>query len=261
MFATDCLFDKNRASDFGLMIGTFDNDSQTATGGNIEFNVVKTPNRDTFDFYGSQFNEVLTWNFSLIKNPCTNEDMYFSQYDESLISRWLLKKDGYKWFQFDQEGYEDVYYMVQVNMIPHQICGRTIGFDLTVTSNCGYGFSREIKRSYAFNKNNSIKFDVRSDTYSYILPYITIEGTGDFYISNDSDLEQNYSNSKETVFKNINNTIIMDSDNDIITGISSPTSFNWYFIRLVDGVNTITTDSENDININFIYREPRRVIV
>ena len=79
MFATDCLFDKNRASDFGLMIGTFDNDSQTATGGNIEFNVVKTPNRDTFDFYGSQFNEVLTWNFSLIKNPCTNEDMHFSQ--------------------------------------------------------------------------------------------------------------------------------------------------------------------------------------
>ena len=82
-----------------------------------------------------------------------------------------------------------------------------------------------------------------------------------FYINNDSDLEQNLINAKESAFTNVNNTIVMDSDNDVITGISSPTSFNWYFLRLVDGVNTITTDSENDIKISFVYREPRRVIV
>ena len=264
MFATDFLFDENRASDFGLMIGCFDGDSQTATGGNIEYTVVKTPNRDTFDFYGSQFNEVITWNFSIMKIPCMNEDedMFFDQYEESRIAQWLLKQDGYRWFQFDQEGYEDIYYMVQINMLPHQICGRTIGFDLTVTSNCGYGFSEEIEKTYTFNNNKSIRLDIHGDTNSYILPYITIEnGNGDFYISNDSDLSQCHSNAKETALNNISKTVTLDSDNDLIQGISSSSCFNWYFPRLVNGVNNITTNSTNDIKITFKYREPRRVIV
>ena len=52
-----------------------------------------------------------------------------------------------------------------------------------------------------------------------------------------------------------------DSDNDLIQGISSSSCFNWYFPRLVNGVNNITTNSTNDIKITFKYREPRRVIV
>lgn len=265
MFATDFLFDNNRASDFGLMIGSFDSRIETASGGNIEYNVIKTSNRDSFVFYGAQLNTVLTWNFSIVKNPCLNNGIYFNQYEESQIAQWLLKQDGYRWFQFDQEGYEDIYYKVQINMLPHQAGGQTIGFDLTVTSDCGYGYSEEIVKNYTLNVNTPIKLDIHSDTNSYILPYISLTGSGDFYISNNSDLSQKYSDiesdDKSTRLQNVTDKIIMDSDKDVITGISCSNDFNWYFLRLVNGVNNITTDSVNDIKIKFTYREPRKVIV
>ncbi len=263
MYATDFLFNENRASDLGLMICSFNGEFETATGGNIEYNVVKTPGRDKFDFYRAQFNEIITWNFSICKNPCqnNNEEMYFNQYEESQIAQWLLKQDGYKWFQFDQDGYRDIYYMVHINMLPHQVGGQTVGFDLTVATNCGYGFTDEIVKEFTFNRNKTIRLDIHSDTNSYILPYVTVYGRGDFYISNDSDLSQNSSNGKETRLYHVTEKIIMDSDNDIIKGIKNTSDFNWHFLRLVNGVNNIVTDSDGDIKISFTYREPRRVIV
>ena len=263
MFAADFQFDNNLASDFDLIIGAFDDDVETATGGEIEFNVVKTPNSNRYDFYGAQFNTVLTWNFSVIKNPCTHshEELYFSQYEESQIAKWLLRTDGYKWFYFLQDGYEDICYKVQINMVPHQVWGRTVGFDLTVTSDCGYGYSKKKVKKYVLNSNTPIKLFVNSDISDYILPYVEVNGTGNFYISNDNDLFQCKSNYKSTELQNVNGLITMDSENELITGLSSPNDFNWYFLRLVNGSNIISTDSANDIKIKITYREPRRVIV
>jgi hypothetical protein len=264
MFATDFIFDENRLSDFDCIIGSFNGSDSTATGGEIEFTVVKAPSNDKFDFYGSQFNTVLEWEFSIIKNPCRNshEEMYFNQYEESELSRWLLRQDGYKYIHFIQDGFEDVYYKVQINMTPHQISGHTIGYDLTVTSDCGYGYSEEIVKESSIKKDTSYEFDVYGDVSSYILPTITISnGSGSFYLSNANDTLQNYSNGKQTSFDNVIKEITMDSENDIISGIVSPDDFSWYFLRLLVGTNTISTDSENEINLKITYREPRRVIV
>lgn len=43
MFATDFLFNNLRASDLGLMICSFDSSPNPASGGEIEYNAVKTP--------------------------------------------------------------------------------------------------------------------------------------------------------------------------------------------------------------------------
>ena len=261
MFATDFLFDGQRASDFGLIICSLDGGVETASGGEIEFNVVKTPNRDRFTFYDSQFNTVLEWNFTIMKNYCYDSNYYFNQYEESRIAKWLIKTDGYRQFQFDQEGYEDIIYNVYINVSPHQIGGKTIGFDLTVTSDCAYGFTNLITQKATINSSTFYKFMINSDINTYIMPIIKINGNGNFYISNDRDLSQNIDNEGESRFENIENEIIMDSDNDIISGLNSPNDFNWYFLRLVDGENIISTDSESDISLEIQYREPRRVIV
>ena len=47
--------------------------------------------------------------------------MHFSQYEESMIMKWLAKTDGYRWIQFEQEGYEDIFYKVMINALPHQV--------------------------------------------------------------------------------------------------------------------------------------------
>lgn len=256
MFATDFLFDNQRASDFGLMICSFDGGAETASGGEIEYNVVKTPNRDKYTFYGAQFDSVITWAFSICKNPCKNDTLYFDQYEESMIAKWLLKTDGYKSFQFDQEGYEDVFYNVYINISPHQTAGKTVGFDLEVTSDCAYGFSDIITRKAVISSSAPLTLNVHSDINTYILPYVKINGTGDFCINNDEDKSQ-----KAAEIKNVSQEIIMDSDTDMISGIDSPNDFNWHFLRLVDGMNVITTNSGSGIEIEIRYREPRRVIV
>lgn len=260
MFATDFLFDGQRASDFGLMICSFNGEFETVSGGDIEYNVIKTPNRDKFTFYGAQLNSAIMWNFSICKNPCKNDDLYFDQYEESMIAKWLVKTDGFKWFQFDQEEYEDIFYNVYINMAPQQVNGRTVGFNLSVTSDCAYGFTDIIIKRFTINSSTPFKLNIHSDINTYILPYVKIiNGKGNFYISNDSDILQNNTVGKAMEFKNVSKEIVIDSDTDIILGLSNSNNFNWYFLRLVDGINIITTNSNTDIKIEIQYREPRFV--
>ena len=261
MYATDFLFDTNRLSDFGCVVCSFDGEGSPATGGEIEFNVVKSPSKDRHNFYGAQFNSVLVWNFSICKNPCFEDDLYFNQYEESRLAEWLLRTDGYKWLQFDQEGYEDICYNVYVNMIPHQMGGKTVGFDLTVTSDCGYGYSQEQRKRFTINKDKPFNIYIDNDMNMVSYPHLSIVGSGDFYISNNKDTMQNISNDGASEFTNVAKTITMDSENEIVLGVAKPSDFNWYFMRLVKGDNEIATNSTSDLKIDMTYREIRRVIV
>lgn len=71
MYATDFEFDGKLASEYGLVVCTWGDESDVAEGGNIEPNVIKPPNRDTFDWYGGQFNEPLKWNVSIANSMCS----------------------------------------------------------------------------------------------------------------------------------------------------------------------------------------------
>ena len=255
MFATDFLFDSQRLSDFGCMICSFDGDFASAEGSEIEYNVVQSPNKDKFTFYGAKWSSQITWTFSICKNPCVDDDVYFSQYEESQLAKWLLKTNGYKYFQFDQEGYEDIYYKAYVHMMPHQVGGRTIGFDLTVTSDCAYGYTDLMIKKATINSSTPLRINVNNDITVDVLPFITINGNGNFYLRNESDTMN-----KITEFKNVSATITMDSENDIIQGVL-PNDFNWHFLRLVDGNNIITTNSVSDIKLEIKYREARRILV
>lgn len=286
MFATDFLFDQHYASDFGLMICSFDQSPETASGGEIEYNTVKTPGRDRFSFYGAQRNTAIEWHFSICKNPDQNQTSYFTQYEESRIAKWLLQTDGYKLFHFCQEGYEDIFYHACINMTPHQFLGQTVGFDLTVTSDCAYGFTSVITQKAVLNETETslvLEFRVLSDVKACILPRVRIRGTGSFQISNESD-----GGHPAATFQNLSGgetqELIMDSDadtvfiqnKDTVVPLPNPDMFNWRFLRLVDGVNRIVlqkipktestessfkTSDTNNIKIEIQYREPRRIIV
>ena len=262
MYASDFLFDNQCASDLGLIICSFNGEFETASGGEIEYNVVKTPGRDRFTFYGAQLNSTIEWKFSICKNPCRNDELYFNQYEESMIVKWLLKTDGNKPLQFLQEGYETIIYNVRFNITPYQITGRTVGFNLTATSDCAYGFTDMIKKKTTINATAPFKLNIHSDINTYILPIIKINGTGSFSINNYRDIELKDSIlEKPVILENISQKIKMDSDKDIITGLNSPDDFNWHFMKLADGNNIITTDSVDNIDIEIQYREPRYVRV
>lgn len=266
MFATDFLFDGQHASDLGFIICNF-GEVESASGGEIEYTILKTPDKDKYTFYGSQFNSVITWKFSICKDPCKNKNMYFDQYEESMVAKWLLKTDGYRYLQFNQEGYEDIFYKVYFNISQHQINGKTIGFDLTATSNCAYGFTDIITiEKRRLDSSNFLKFNVHNDVNTYIYPIIKINRgytmIGDFSIANYGDLSlTNPILEKSIQFKNIEGNIIIDSDIESIEGLKTPNDFNWIFMKLRDGMNIITTDSEIGFGIEIQYREIRYIKV
>ena len=162
-------------------------------------------------------------------------------------------------------------------------------FDLTVTSDCAYGFTDIIKQKAILNKTSPFfDFRIQSDLNTYILPRIRIKTTGNFQISNTND-----PNHPKTELQNLPSDqifeFVMDSDTDTIfiqtddttVPLPDPNMFNWHFLRLVDGPNKIMlhTKTENseakatetkpkatkaedvEVEIEIQYREPRRIIV
>ena len=149
MFCTDFLFDGELLSDYGMIICTFDNGDNSWSGGDITFNTQNTPSSDIQTFYTYSFDTPLSCQFSICKNPCLmngSDDNYLTQEEYSRVARWLKRKDGYHWLQFNQEGYEDIYFNVKFDVQPHIIAGRTAGFDLTMTCDSPYGYSKEHKK-------------------------------------------------------------------------------------------------------------------
>lgn len=261
MFATDFLFDGQRLSDMGYIIASIDGSTESVSGGNIEFNSVKPANSDKYKFYSANFNEVLTWTFTIMKNPClyNDEELYITQADESQLAKWLIKTDGYRYIQFLQDDYEDVVYQVYNNMTPVQICGRTVGFTITSTSNCGYGFSPEIVKRFSINVDKPYVVNIYNDTRNVCYPTLHIKPSeSEFTIKNESENTEKGLHIKN---HNMGMSYYIDSENEIIEGINDPDDFNWHFIRLVDGGNVISTDAAFDIEIEMIYRETRKVIV
>ena len=271
MFTTDFIFDGQRASDHGLVICSFDGDYQPVTGGEVEFEVVKPPDNDKFDFYGAQYTTPLEWNISIMKNSCkfSGEDIYFTNEDERIIYKWLQKRDGYHWFTFCNK-YQDgeVHFNVKINIAPRYIGGRTVGFDLVITADSSFGYTDLKKKVGTLSKTSPFTIYIDTDTKNYLLPEVYITGSGSFYISNDNDPVRNKANKKAaefgtdlTIDKNpVSGTIYMNSEYGIIDGINL-SNFNCRFLRLVDGKNVFTTNSTSAIKMEIYYREVRRIVV
>lgn len=261
MFATDFLFDGQRLSDMGYIIACIDGSSESVSGGNIEFNSVKPANSDRYKFYNANFNEVLTWTFTIMKSRCyfSDDNLYITQRDESQLTKWLIKTDGYKYIQFLQDDYEDVVYNVYNNMTPVQIGGRTIGFTITSTSDCGYGFTPEITKVFSISVDKPYMINIYNDTRNVCYPTFNIQPSeSEFTIKNESENTEKGLHIKN---HNMGMSYHIDTENEIIEGISNPDDFNWHFVRLVDGENIISTDATFDIEVEMTYRETRKVIV
>lgn len=270
MFTTDFVFDGKRASDMGFVLCSFDGEREPATGGEVEFEVVKPPDNDKFEFYGAQYTSPLEWNISIMKDICRyKEDLYFTNEEERMVYKWLQRRDGYHWFCFcKQDEDAEVVFNVKINVLPHCIGGRTIGFDLTVTTDSAFGYTPLQKKVGSVSKSSPFILYVDTDTKGYILPEINIIGSGKFYISNDSDPVRNYANGKAAEFgtektsdqQSVSGTIYMNSEYGILEG-TALSNFNCRFLRLVDGKNVFTTNSTNAIKLEIFYREVRRIAV
>lgn len=266
MYCSDFEFDGEMLSDHGFVIGGDEGESDSWSGGEITFTTIKPPYQNRNNYYTYSYDAPLVMTFPIMKNPCENEaqeDMYLTQDEQSYIMRWLHRQDGYHWLKFLQDDYKDVWYNVQFNLQPIEFGGHIIGFTLTGTCDSPYAYSHEYNHDFTLAIGETFDFKNYSDMTGkrFVHSVIVPQGSGKLAIRSGCT-EYNVLTTVQNV--SANDRIVLDGNNDLITGISDMNTFNFEFPIIANSYNNRTTyfmnqgDMEITMNITFRYiREVR----
>ena len=256
MYCSDAIFDGVKLSDQGFMIASFDNNDTINAGSNIEF--THTFNGENWLKTDAKYSEQLTFNFSIIKNPCELDyKAYFTREDIGFVMRWFVRKE-YCLFHPLEDGHENLYYNCVFKATERMANGQVIGFDLEGTCDTPFGYGEEISINL-YNSSSTQQLYDSSDEIGSTIPYI--EAT----CINDGNIEiQNCDTQKTTIVKNCKaNEVITFYPNFQITSNIDRTdlakSFNYYFFEFGNTLDNRVTDV-NVTNCNLIlkYRQKRK---
>ena len=242
----------------------------------LNLNTVK--NKDINMITSIDYNDVLSAEFTIVKNPCNNLNFSFiTDYEIEQIVKWLNQK-GYNKFKpiYDDGSFSDVYFMgTFTNINLEMINGQPAGLSLVFTSNAPYGFADEMCE--IFNTSTITKTDDFGKTFNiynnsqelgYLYPnkvVITCKSAGNIYLRNTTD------NNYTSVIKNCtaNEIITLDCINKVISTNKTHSTlyndFNYNFPRLItkynemENIYSFNTSQMNNAIIEFYYSPIRKV--
>ena len=266
MYCTDFIFDGLSSKEYDLMICSFDSGSSGTftAGSHIEFTKFKAVNSNKWSKTGASYNEPLTFTFQICKyNNEYNEP--FSERELAFLIRWLVRKD-YKYLQFIQEGYENVYYNCQMTAEQYMICGECYGLTLTVTCDAPFGWSDIITTTISSSSTKTVKIYDSSDEIGEIYPIIELHAN---HTSSTQDIQiTNNLTGKSTKIKNCmpNEIIIMKNRKIESSNTEHKTlydDFNWKWFTIgntfTNRINEITVNGNCDIVMK--WRVPRKAVI
>lgn len=268
---TDFEFAGEKLSDYGMMICKFDSGGTetVSSGADITFNQIKPIGSNRFNLYSSTYDTALSATFQICKNPCRLKDqdeMELSLEEISAIQRWLCRKDGYKRFKLDKEGYEHVYWNGTFGSKQIVLNDAIIGLELTLYTDAPFAFMDEVSTEYECSAGTSFDLwdnsDETTDLNNSLRPdmEITILSDGEFRLHNLMD-------NKIMVIKNCksNEVITIDGKNQLITSSFSShnlsNDFNYFFPRIINNYNERCNTFTPNLNckIKITYSPIRKV--
>ena len=262
--AKDIIIGDFKLSNHGLCIGYFYYKNVSEDGLGVNLNVLEEfiGSNPTPVYLGQKYQNKLSFNMSLVKNPCVYDDPYFTERECRLILRQLTGIKGYQWTKIIGKNIdEDLWYRTKiVNVSYEKVYGHVGGIILQVDCDSQFAWSSEYNITIKAKPNVSFNiYNNTDDLNNYIQPCVTIcpSSAGPLTLTNTSD------NSWTTQINNLsaNETITIDSKNEIISSDKTHdlllNDFNLKWIRLVPEKNTYICDT--DAVITYRYRVPRRV--
>lgn len=192
MYATDFQFDNEMASSHGLMVCTFGSAGDIETisnGADITLTTTRVPGSNVWHHVNAQYQEVLTTTFQIAKKQCGMEiyqSPYFTVQEQEAVNRWLNRIDNYYPFRIVQEGFENIYFNVQINVKKIEIGGKVAGFEVIVTSDKPYGYFEKQKMNFQLTSSKKYSFlDMSDDIGTEDTEIeVTCVADGDLQISN-----------------------------------------------------------------------------
>lgn len=274
VYGTDFLFNGRSSSEFGVVLNSKEVIESYEMG--LERSIISgdiNRYRTQVNHMGTKYNSVLSFEFSIIKDPCTyhNDDLFFTRQEIRRINAWLTSPQFPTLLYFPDDE-EDIYYYGIITSVDSNVVNTKV-YMLTfqVTCNAPWGFSsaKIIESAYDEEEENINRTIVLTndsdDTQLYVYPTITIvpHVTGIVTITNNSDNLENktlsinvleedavYINCRLCTFKTLSGVLSLED-----LGIQDVG--NIYIPRLIYGDNNISLSGNADFT--FTWREPRKV--
>lgn len=260
----DMIIGDFKLSDHGLCIGYFSYKGISEDELGMNLNVLEEfiGSNPTPVYLGQKYQNKLSFNMSIVKNPCVYDDLYFTERECRLILRQLTGIKGYQWTKIVGKNIDtDLWYKAKIISASYEkVYGHVGGIILQVDCDSQFAWSPEY--NITINAKSNVPFYIYNSTddlNNYIRPCVTIcpSSAGSLILTNTSD------NSWTSKIDNLsaNETITIDNKNEIISSDKTHdlllNDFNLKWIRLVPEKNTYICDT--DAVITFKYRVPRKV--
>lgn len=243
VFAEHFIFNGISSDLMGLMLCDWDGSAileETSGGSTIDLHTAKPIHRDIWYLYNTSYSNQLTFSIHLIKKDFSA----ISLVEQAAITRWLIRKDGYKDFQFDNKEYGEVIFRataIKATMLSVGNITRGIKVDFVCDSPYGYSFIE----SKTFHGNTTNLFINSSEENGYIYPLLSIHvhQSGEIIIYNSFE-------DRSTIIENCVENEVITINNELKTITTTSThnlsnDFNYIWFRLVRRDNEI----ENSIAI------------
>ncbi|MCI8409019.1 MAG: hypothetical protein HFJ09_07100 [Lachnospiraceae bacterium] len=262
IYANDFTFCDSKLSDYGYIIAAIDNSAsiENTSCGNIEI-LTEKPIQNKKDIsHGFKYGEGITLSFQIVKMdklshtpaPVTNEE-----YEN--IMRWLIRPT-YNYITFDTD--DNLFFHVKIKADAIKIGNIVHGFELTLTNDSAYGYSKEYITRIGNHGTGYLEDESSLIGYTYPKLQISIVDSGTYTLTN--DLEPNRS-------LRINNctageVITIDCENKTITS-NKPDhdlakDFNFTFFRFLNTYdNNLNKITSANGSVDMTYRFTRMVSI
>lgn len=265
IFSRDFILGNFRASDYGLVLGSFSYNGESEDEINITPSVIEefVGHNPVPIYLGQKYEKKLELTMTVVKNPCLNNgDINFTEKELRGILRLITGKKGYEWLKLINDVMDDdLWYRARVSDISYQrVGGNIVGIIINMICDSAYAWSKENDVIVHAKANQKFYvFNNTDDLNNYVLPFVEITSStaSTISITNTTD------NSWASEIKNVkaNEKITIDSQREIISSNMEHSlllnDFNLHWFRLIFEKNEYV--SNTDITIRFKYRVPRKV--
>lgn len=248
------VFNGTSCDQYDLMIYDFGSSSQSdgyfASGVSIIEESISKKYKPLF--YGTKFENKLEFELVFgVNQERINYGEYLTRQELESIASWLTGHKEYLWFEINQEDLSDIRYKCVVSSLDILDEG---GYPWALRAKfvCDgpYAYHYPVELEYAISGSKTIELDNISGHNGYYSPILEIEFSGgDFTIINKSDNNREFSLSG--VPSSITN-IYVDNDKGILAesgGTNVYQYFNFNFLRLKKGVNTLSVNGTGTLKI------------
>lgn len=266
MEISNFIFNGISLADVGMIPGSLSEDNQSMTPPTLSFNVTTTPTSKTKRFVSSKYEDTVSFEIGIVRNPCESQDARIDIDLDRFIRRWLIREDGFKQMIFECDDYENIYVNCYLNLTPVYYYGSIVGYTISGSTDSPYVSIIDYKQEFEYTANTHVAIPANSDEIGFIYPKVEIKPKQSAssisfqFVGKDKPMD-----SSKTVIENVvaNTTYTLDSDRSIITGLTDPTDFNWVFPKIVQ-----TWDETEqyficscDCDVKVIYTPRRKVIL